>query len=172
MALTWVLARGYPLVLLSFLDAGVPFVRMLAMSRLLPLRELGFASGLTATDGMYEQVTNIDAQRFVFSTPRQDYDEALASAHALSALRGVTVGLLAVAASPLIAGIMSLRSDWPDFAILGGIIVIRSLEHLGPKLAARDYRYGAQFKMNLIANGLGLLALAGVSSSRGTGMRS
>jgi hypothetical protein len=108
----------------------------------------------------------------VFSTPRQDYDEALASAHALSALRGVTVGLLAVAASPLIAGIMSLRSDWPDFAILGGIIVIRSLEHLGPKLAARDYRYGAQFKMNLIANGLGLLALAGVSSSRGTGMRS
>ena len=57
MALTWVLARGYPLVLLSFLDAGVPFVRMLAMSRLLPLRELGFASGLTATDGMYEQVT-------------------------------------------------------------------------------------------------------------------
>jgi hypothetical protein len=160
MALRPVFARGYPLILLSLLDAGVPFVRMLAMSRFLPLRELGFASVLTATYGMYEQVTNIDVYRFVFSTPRQDYDDALASAHALSALRGLAVGLLAVVASPLLARLMSLRSDWLDFAMLGGVIVIRSLEHVGPRVAARDYRYGAQFKMNLIANGVGLLALA------------
>ena len=160
MALMPVFAKGYALFLLSLSEGGVPFVRMLAMSRFLPLRELGFASALAATYATFEQVTDFAIYRFVFSTPREDYDDALASAHGLSFLRGLTVGLLAVAASPLIAGALSLRSDWRDFALTGGIIVIRSLEHLGPRVAERDYRYGVQLKVSLIANGLGLTALA------------
>jgi len=132
--------EGQALFLIRVVEAAVPFVRMLAMSRLLPLRELGFASALTATYATFEAVTDFAIYRFVFSTPRKDFDHALASAHGLSFLRGLAAGLLAVAASPLIAEAFSLRAEWGSFAAIGGIIVIRSLEHL----AERDYRRPVQ----------------------------
>ena len=90
---------------------------------------------------------------------RTDYDEALAGAHALSLLRGCTVGALALFAAPGIAYVLSLGEDWSDFAWLGPIIVIRSLEHLEPRVAERDYRYDAQFKVSLASNLLALVCL-------------
>jgi O-antigen/teichoic acid export membrane protein len=155
-----IIAKGYGLFLLSLIEGGAPLVRMLGLSRFLPLTELGFASALSATYSTFEQVTDFAIYRFVFSTPREDYEEALAAAHGLSLLRGLTVGLLVVAAAPLIAALLSLLSDWRDFAVLGGVFLIRGFEHLGPRVSERDYRYDIQVKSSLIANGLGLIALA------------
>jgi O-antigen/teichoic acid export membrane protein len=154
-----IFAKGYGLFLLSFIEGAVPFVRMLALSRFLPLRELGFASALSATHSVFELVTDFAIYRFVFSTPREEYEEALASAHGLSLLRGLTVALLVVVAAPAIAALLSLQSEWRDFAILGGVFVVRGFEHLGPRVSERDYRYDIQLKSTLIANGLGLIAL-------------
>src|SRR5260370_20626117 len=137
MALMAVFAKGYALFLLSLIEGGVPFVRMLAMSRLLPLRELGFASALTATYATFEAVTDFAIYRFVFSTPRKDFDHALASAHGLSFLRGLAAGLLAVAASPLIAEAFSVRAEWGSFAAICGSILIRSAGHPWPRGAGR-----------------------------------
>ncbi len=154
------LAKGYSLVLVSAVDFSTPFLRMLMLSHKLPLRELGFASALVATYSAFEMMTDFAIYRFVFSAPREKYEEALASAHALSIVRGTVVGAIAVAASPLVAAILSLQTHWPDFALLGLVILIRSFEHLGPRVAERDYRYGVQFRVSLIANTLGLMALA------------
>ncbi len=68
-------------------------------------------------------------------------------------------------AAPGIAYMLSLSTDWTSFAWLSAIIFIRSLEHLAPKVAERDYRYGAQFKVSLVANGMGLLALVATAVS-------
>ncbi|HTR13545.1 MAG TPA: oligosaccharide flippase family protein [Roseiarcus sp.] len=154
------LARGYSLVIVSVIENGVPFVRMLMLSRGLTLRELGFSSALAATYGSFELITDFAVYRFVFSAPRDTYEEAMASAHALSLLRGAVVGGIAAAAAPLVARALSLAVYWPDFAVLGLVVFIRSLEHLGPRVAERDYRYGAQLKVNFISNGMGLAALA------------
>src|SRR5574337_30710 len=154
------IARGYALVIVSVIENGVPFFRMLLLSRGLTLKELGFSSVLAATYGAFEQVTDFAVYRFVFSTPRERYEEAMASAHALSVLRGAVVGGIAAAAAPLIARALSLPDYWPDFAALGLIVFIRSLEHLGPRVAEKDYRYAVQLKVNAISNGVGLAALA------------
>ena len=153
-------AKGYSLVLVTAADSGTPFIRMLLLSHGLSLRELGFASALTATYSAFEVMTDFAIYRFVFSQPREHYEEALASAHALSILRGTVVGALAVAASPLIAAGLSLSADWPSFALLGPIILIRSMENLAPRVAERDYRYGVQLRVSLTGNILGLVALA------------
>jgi O-antigen/teichoic acid export membrane protein len=154
-----VYARGLSLLSLSFVDFGTPFVRMIILARFLNLRELGFASALVATYATFEQITDIAMYRFVLSSPREDYEDALAAAHALSFLRGCIVGTLALLAAPMAAYLLSLSSNWTSFAWLALIFFIRSFEHLAPKVAERDYHYGAQFKVSFIANLLGLLAL-------------
>ena len=154
------IARGYSLVFVSLIENGVPFLRMLMLSRGLSLKELGFSSALAATYGAFELVTDFAVYRFVFSAPRDRYEEAMASAHALSVLRGAVVGALAAATAPFVARALSLAPYWPDFAALGLVVFIRSLEHLGPRVAEREYRYGAQLKVNLISTGTALAVLA------------
>jgi O-antigen/teichoic acid export membrane protein len=151
--------RGNKLALLGLIESGVPFLRMLALSRGLSLLELGYASALTSTDGLFGQITDFALHRFVLTAPREDFVEALSAAHALSVLRGLVVGGLAVCASPLIAAVFDLRADWGTFAALGLVAFLRSLEHLEPKVAERDYEYGVQLKASLAANGAGLAAM-------------
>jgi O-antigen/teichoic acid export membrane protein len=159
-------ARGSPLLVISGLEVGFPFVRMLALSHFLDVRELGFASLLAATYSTFEQVTDIAMYRFVLSAPREVFAEALASAHALSALRGLVVGALAVAAAPLLASGFGVGTDWPSFAVLGPLTVIHSLEHIGPRIAERDYRYDVQLRIALIGCAAGFLALGAAIALR------
>ena len=154
-----VYGKALSLCSLSTVEFGTPLIRMLILSRFLNLHELGFASALAATYSTFEQITDIAIYRFVFSSPRADYEEALASAHALSLLRGCIVAALAFVAAPGIAYMLSLSADWTSFAWLSIIILARSFEHLAPKVAERDYRYGAQFKVSFVANGVALVAL-------------
>ena len=149
------LSRGSPLLLVSVVEVASPFIRMIVLSHVLDLRELGFASALAATYGMFEQVTDIAMYRFVFSSPRADYEEALAAAHALSVARGAGVCLLVVLSSPLIALVFGLPDQWTIFAALGAIVIIKSFEHLGPRVAERNYQYGAQLKCILAGAVLG-----------------
>ena len=155
------LLRGSTLLLLALVEYGVPLLRSVVLSRSVTLQELGFASLLAAVYGAFELLTDFSLHRFVLSTPRKQYEEALASAHALAIMRGLFVGALIVAVSPLIAAGFSLFEHWLEFALLGGIVALRSFEHLGPKVAERDYSYGPQFKMAALANlsGLGILVL-------------
>ena len=153
------LAKTIPLVLISMTEYLAPFVRMMAMSHRLVLNELGLASVMTATYGAFEQMTDFAISRFMFSAPREHFDDALASAHAMSVIRGLIVGAAMTISAPWIAGALSIESYWPDLACLGPIILIRSFEHLGPRVAERDYKYGAQFKIALLANLFGLASL-------------
>ena len=153
------LAKGNTLFLVSLIEYGAPLLRMLALSHLLTLRELGFASALTATYTAFEQITDFSIYRFVLSAPRERYDEALASAHALSIMRGAAVGAIAALCAPLAARAFSLSAEWPEFALLGAVALLRSFEHLGPRVAERDYSYGAQFKTSVVANGAALAVL-------------
>jgi O-antigen/teichoic acid export membrane protein len=158
------LLRGSPLLFLGLIEYGVPLFRSLALSRSVTLEELGFASLLTAVCGAFELITDFSLYRFVLSTPREQYEEALASAHALAITRGLLVGTVLAVLSPLIAAGFSLLDHWLEFALLGGVVALRSFEHLGPKVGERDYNYGPQFKMSAAANlsGLSILILTAV----------
>jgi O-antigen/teichoic acid export membrane protein len=153
------LAKGLSLLSVGVLDFGTPFIRMLILTRLLSLGELGFSTALATVCGTFELITDISIYRFVLSSPRADYEEALACAHALSLLRGFAVAALALLCAPALAYALSPDRDWASFAFLAAIIFGRSFEHLEPRVAERDYRYGGQFKASLAGNGLGLVAL-------------
>ena len=153
------LYRTLPLVLVSSMDVLMPLIRMLALSHFLSLSELGLASLLAATAATYEQVTEIAVYRYVLSSPREVFHEALAAAHALAVTRGFLVGGLAAAISIPVATLFSSRADWGSFAMLGLIIVTRPFENLQPRVAERDYNYDVQFKVGLVANCVSLAAL-------------
>jgi O-antigen/teichoic acid export membrane protein len=138
--------------MISLIEYGTPLFRMIVLSHGLSLPELGFASILTATYSSFEQFTDFAISRFLFSVKREDHVAALAGAHGLSILRGIVVCLLALAAAPFIARAMGLADHVFDFLILAPAILIRSFEHLAPRVAEREYKYGAQFKAALAAN--------------------
>ena len=81
-----------------------------------------FVPPLLATNGIFEQFTDLALFRFVISRPSKDYEEALACVHALSILRELMMGVLAMALAPMIAGLFDLGGDraascaWPRFA--------------------------------------------------------
>lgn len=102
--------------------------------------------------------------KYVFLSERSEFDAALASAHALSLVRGVVAGGLALAATPAIALSLSLGYGWPSFALLALAIAIRSFEHLEVRVAERDYRYATQMSANVVSTVVGLAAM--IVSSR------
>jgi O-antigen/teichoic acid export membrane protein len=156
-----VIKKSQPLIVIAALEMVLPFFRMMIMSRALDLRDLGFASALAAAYSMFEVTTDIAIFRYVYALPREEYVDALDSAHALSVLRGVIVALLAFAISPLVAAAFSLRAEWSDFAILALIILIRSFEHLEPRVDERDYHFRPQLICVIVSNVLCLAALIG-----------
>lgn len=158
LARTW-LTKGSTLFGISMLEMGTPFARMLILARFLDLHELGFASALAATYGIFEVTTDMAIHRFVYRAPPDEFDEAMASAHALMLLRGVVLGVLAIAAAPIVAEMLSVGSEWKIFAALGPLCLIRSLENLGPRVAERNYQFSAQLKMTLASSLLGLAML-------------
>ncbi len=159
MPLTTRLKIGYPLILLSVVEIGPPFVRMIILTRLLDLPQLGFASALTSIYSMFEMVTDIAIFRYVYSVPRAEFDEALAGAQAVSIIRGAVVSGLLLCASPFVARLLSLQSEWTAFALLAPVVFIRSFESSAPKVAERDYQYGGQLRTMLGSNALSLAAV-------------
>ncbi|HXZ15753.1 MAG TPA: oligosaccharide flippase family protein [Roseiarcus sp.] len=155
--------RSYPLMIISTIDTGLPFLRMLALARILSLTELGFVSILTAFLGFLELSTDLAIYRFAFSSPRENYEEALASAHALMVARGLAVSLIGICAAPIVAAAVSLGDDWMSFAVIASAILLRSFEHLSPRVAERDFDYWPQLKMIGIADTISLIVLITVA---------
>ena len=83
--------------------------------------------------------------RCVFSSSREDFDEALAGAHAIGVLRGFALLVIMLLGAPIFAHLFGRDSDWAAFAFIGVISFVRSLEHLEMRVAERDYRYDGQF---------------------------
>lgn len=153
------LKRTYPLMILSSIEFGLPFVRMVTLTHILPLREVGFVSVLTAFVAFLEVSTDLGIYRFVYAAPKAQFEEALASAHALSALRGVALCLFAFCAAPIVAASVSLGDYWTSFAALAPAILLRSFEHMAPRVAERDFQYWPMVKTIGVAFGLSLVTL-------------
>ncbi|CAO4157375.1 hypothetical protein DHODJN_26405 [Methylorubrum extorquens] len=150
---------------LAFLGAteiGVPFVRMIILTRVLGPYEFGFAAALSATYGAVEQITDTSLYRFVLAMPREQYREALATAHGIALMRGVIVAALFLALSyPVSCGMVSC-GDWSSFAWLATLPLIKSFENLELKIQERDYRYKLQLIASLVAHGCGIAAMLAV----------
>jgi len=151
--------NGSALSASAALEIALPLARMLLLSRALSLSELGFASALATTVTLYDQITDMALHRSVYSENRENLAAAMAGAHSAMVLRGLLLAMLALALAPLAAALFHLSGGAGDFAALAGPLLIRGFEHLAPKVAERDWRYGPQLRVALCGAALSLLAL-------------
>ncbi len=158
------LKKSSPLLALSLMDTGGPLLRIFVITHFLPLREVGFATILTAFLMILELSTDIAIHRFIYSAPRDKFDEAVAAVHALAIARGAALGVIGLCVAPLIAAALSLSADWGSFALLAPTLVLRSLQHQGPRIAERDFQYGAQIKSSFAGYVVGLAVLIAVAA--------
>jgi O-antigen/teichoic acid export membrane protein len=151
--------RSQSLATLSLVEYGAPFLRMIALSRVLAFWELGFTSALSATYVSLSLLGDFSPHKFVLSAPREEYEEALAGAHALTFVRGVVIAALGLLSAPFAAAAFSLPEYVGSFALVGAVFFIASFENLAPRIDERNYRYGVQLRVSLISNALALVAL-------------
>ena len=149
--------KGNLLLLISTLEVGTPFARMLIITHFLNLSEV--------RRGSYCNIQYVRVgDRFrnlpvCFSAPRSEYRDALSGAQGLAVVRGLVVGGAAVAAGPVLAGLLSVSTHWADFSVLGIAVAIRSFENLAPRVAERDYHYGPQLTVTVVSSILAIAAL-------------
>jgi O-antigen/teichoic acid export membrane protein len=151
--------KSYPLMIVGGLEVSMPFLRMFALTHILSLTEVGFTAVLTAFLSFLEVSTDLAVYRFVYSAPREQFEEALGAAHALAVVRGFAVTLLALCAAPFIAAAVSLGDHWTSFAAIAPLVLLRSFEHMSPKIAERDFRYWPQVKLTGLSSLVALVVL-------------
>ncbi|MGU3539290.1 lipopolysaccharide biosynthesis protein [Methylobacterium sp. A54F] len=157
------LSRVLPLVGISVLEMSVSFVRMFVLTRLLGGYEFGFASALSASYAVLEQMTDLAVYRFVLSTKQDLYEEALAIAHAVSILRGLVVAAAFGLLSEPIACALTSCANWPSFAALALLPLIRGFEHLEVRIGERHYRFRPILLALAVSHAIGLVAMVGVA---------
>lgn len=157
------LKKSYPLVIVGAIETGLPFLRMLALTHILSLTQVGFVSVLTAFSAFLELSTDLAIHRFVYSAPKEQFEEALATAHALALARGLVVSLLALCVAPIVASAVSLGEYRTSFALLAPPILIRSFENLSPRIAERDFRYWPQLKTMGVTSAVSIVVLVVVA---------
>jgi O-antigen/teichoic acid export membrane protein len=143
----------------SFFETIISFVRSLILTHTLGSYEFGFASAIAVTSATFGQITDIAIYRFVYSSPRSVYAEAIAAAHAIALVRGFFVGGCVLLASLPVACSFATCTDWPSFALVAPIPIIQSFDHLEINVAERDYRYLPQLIASVASHSCGLVAL-------------
>jgi O-antigen/teichoic acid export membrane protein len=151
--------RVAPLFGFSFVEIAVAFVRAIILTRFLDAYEFGFASAISLVFSTALLVTDLAIYRFILSTPREEFVEALSGAHALVILRGLLVATGLLLVSVPASCTFATCGDWQSFALLAPVVLIASFEHLEIRIAERDYRYWRQFIASLVSHSLGLAAL-------------
>jgi len=162
------LLKALPLFGFSFSEISVAFVRMFILTHILGPFEFGFAAAISAAYATIEQITDIAIFRFVSSSPRSVQVEAIAGAHALTILRGFFLATCILVFSYPIACALAGCGNWPSFAWLAPVTIIKSFEDLEIRVGERDYRYWPQLIASLVSHGAGIVALIVVAYETGS----
>jgi O-antigen/teichoic acid export membrane protein len=160
--------KALPLFGFSFVEIAVAFVRTFILTHILGPYEFGFAAAISATYATIEQIADMAIFRFVSSSPRSVQAEAMAAAHALTILRGLFLaGCILIFSYPISCALASC-GNWPSFAWLAPVTIIKSFEHLDIRVGERDYRYRPQLLASLVSHGAGILALTAIAYESGS----
>lgn len=152
--------RALPLFGFSFVEMAVSFVRAIILTHFLGPHEFGFAIAISAAYATIEQITDLAIFRFVAANPRSVYAEAIAGAHALNIFRGAILACFVLIISYPAACMLADCGDWPSFAWLAPVVMLKSFEHFEIRIRERDYRYWPQLIASVASHSAGLTAIA------------
>ncbi|MBV9077399.1 MAG: oligosaccharide flippase family protein [Methylobacteriaceae bacterium] len=133
------LGSSAPLLAANLLEALLPFVRNIALARLIAPDQFGLAISLSVVIGMIEVLTDFGLPIFaVRKEGGTDDPSVMATLQSLSILRGCVLGFILAALSPWIARSFHAEGATATYALLGLVVLVRAWENLGVKEAMRD----------------------------------
>jgi O-antigen/teichoic acid export membrane protein len=124
----------------NLLEAILPFLRNIALARLIAPDQFGLAISLSVVLGMIEVITDFGLPIFAVSktTTASDAD-VMATLQSLALMRAAAIGAVLAAASPFVAELFGARDKAWVYALLGLIALLRGFNNLGPKECMRHY---------------------------------
>ena len=124
----------------NLLEAILPFLRNIALARLIAPDQFGLAISLSVVLGMIEVITDFGLPIFAVSkTTTASDDEVMATLQSLALLRAAAIGAVLVAGSPVMAQLFGAHDKAWVYALLGLIALLRGFNNLGPKECMRHY---------------------------------
>lgn len=120
----------------------LPFLRNVALARLLSPHEFGLAVTLSVVWGILEQVTDIGIQFSAVRPPgNAPAHRYYATLHSLAAIRGTFLLVVLIAVSPFCAWAFAAPEAMWSYAGLGIAAMLRGFANLGLREAMRSYEY-------------------------------
>ncbi|WP_460451267.1 oligosaccharide flippase family protein [Alsobacter sp. SYSU BS001988] len=133
-------SAGGTLLGANLLEAILPFLRNIALARLIAPDQFGLAISLSVVLGMIEVITDFGLPIFAVSkTTTASDDEIMPTLQSLALLRAAAIGAVLAAASPLVAQLFGAGDKAWVYALLGVIALLRGFNNLGPKECMRHY---------------------------------
>ncbi len=147
-----------PLFVANMLEAVLPFLRNIALARLIAPDEFGLAISLSVVIGIIEVVTDFGLPVFaVRKTSAVPPAVMMGTLQSLALIRGALIGLVLVALSPWIAGLFEAEGAFLTYALLGIVVIIRGFENFGVKEMMRRYVFWREATVLASAQAVGVV---------------
>lgn len=129
-----------PLLIANMLEAILPFLRNIALARLISPQEFGLAISLSVVIGMLEVLTDFGLPVFaVRKTTALPPAIMMGTLQSLALIRAALIGAVLLILSPWIAGLFGAEHAFGVYALLGIVVMIRGFENFGVKEMMRQY---------------------------------
>lgn len=148
--------------LAHLLESTLPFIRNIALARLLEPREFALALALAAIVGMTEMISDVGLPQYALRAGIED-SRFRNTLHSLALIRASVIGgLITLAAYPLALLFQKPESVWA-FAVAGLTVALKGLSNLASKQMTREGRFGPE-AISIIVSQIGwTLAVVGFS---------
>lgn len=128
-----------PLLVANLLEAIVPFIRNIALARLISPQDFGLAVSLSVVLGMIEVMTDFGLPVFaVRKTTPLPADETMMTLQSMALVRSAIIGVVLLGASPLLAQAFHAPDATAIYALVGLVAFLRGFENLSVKEQMRE----------------------------------
>lgn len=129
----------------NIVEVILPLARNVALARILPQEQFGFAVTLQVTLAIGEMMTDLGLPQTAYRGRKATrYKSFLPTVHMINLIRALLVAVIMPIAVFLQFEMLSFQHSFETYALVIAIIGIRSLENLGVKRLLRLYRYGVE----------------------------
>ena len=162
------LRSSAPLLVANLLEAILPFLRNIALARLISVEDFGLAISLAVVLGMIEVLTDFGLPVFaVRKGSAFPADLIMGTLQSLALIRACVLALLLLAAAPFIARAFHAGDASATYALLALIALLRGLENFGVKEMMRSYVFWREAVVIGCAQVAGVVITVAVAASIG-----
>ena len=118
------------------------FARNMILARLLSKADFGIAAVFAMVMSLLEFTAKLSVGRFLIRDPEGDDPVFVNTGHTLQALAAGVSAVLIVLASPVLAAWFGVADHSWALMVLGGVVLVRGLQHLDTQRFQRHLRFG------------------------------